>query len=211
MFWVMSDVLSVPGFLSTSEQVEIVRAVMAVRPSFYTPRTRFGRPFNLQMLCLGRHWSARDYKYHAVRVDADGLECPAIPAVLQEVARRAVVGTGYLGERDYRPYDICIANLYPEGTGKLGEHVDNSESKEAIESGYPVCSLSIGASCLFRMGGLSRTDSYEEMRLDSGHLIVFGRTRRLAYHGVKRTLEGTTPAGLGLPGACRLNLTFRVG
>jgi DNA oxidative demethylase len=162
------------------------------------------------MLCLGHHWSARDYKYHSTRVDADGLACPSIPPLLQEVARRAVVGMGYLPAAEYRPYDICIANLYPESTGKLGEHVDNSESTEAIASGYPICSLSIGASCVFRMGGLARTDPYTETRLDSGHLVLFGRSRRLAYHGVKRTLAGTTPPGVGLPSPSRLNLTFRV-
>jgi DNA oxidative demethylase len=206
----MADVLSVPGFLSRAVQAVIVRTVFSVAPSFYTPRTRFGRPFNLRMLCMGHHWSARDYKYHATRVDADGLTCPPIPPLLQEVSRRAVIETGYLTAEDYRPYDICIANLYPEEAGKLGDHVDNSESTEALESGYPVCSLSIGASCLFRMGGLHRTDPYAEVRLDSGHLLLFGRSQRLAFHGVKRTLAGTTPPHAGLPAPSRLNLTFRL-
>lgn len=162
------------------------------------------------MNCLGRHWSARDYRYHPTRVDADKLPCAPIPDELQALARRAVVDTGYLDPADYRPFDVCIVNLYPEATGKLGDHVDNSESPAALASGYPVVSLSVGASCVFRIGGLAKSDPYEKHTLASGDLVVFGRGKRLAYHGVRKILPGTTPPELGLPEPGRINLTFRV-
>lgn len=38
-------------------------------------------------------------------------------------------------------------------------------------------SLSVGASCVFRIGGLKRTDSYEEHTLDSGDLVIFGPSK----------------------------------
>jgi alkylated DNA repair protein (DNA oxidative demethylase) len=207
---VTDDVLIRPAFLTPDEQRRVVEAVFAVSPGFYVPRTRWGQAMSLKMNCLGRHWSARDYKYHADRVDADGVRCAPILDELQDMARRAVVETGYLTTADYRPFDVCIVNLYAEATGKLGDHVDSSESPAALASGYPVVSLSVGASCVFRIGGLARTDPFEKHTLASGDLVVFGRRRRLAYHGVRKILADTTPPGLGLPEPGRINLTFRV-
>jgi alkylated DNA repair protein (DNA oxidative demethylase) len=210
MFARMSDVVVRKAFLTPAEQRELVATVLPIEPGFYTPRTRWGRPLSLRMNCLGRHWSARDYQYHPTRTDADNLPCAPIPSALQDLARRAVLDTGYLAEAGYRPFDVCIVNLYPEAAGKLGDHVDNSESPAALASGYPVVSLSVGASCAFRIGGLARTDPYEQHTLDSGDLVIFGRSKRLAYHGVKKVLPGTTPPDLGLPEPGRVNLTFRV-
>lgn len=204
-----ADLLVMPNALDAATQEHVVATVFAVTPGFYTPRTRWGRPMSVRMLCMGRHWSARDYRYHVTRVDADGLPCPAIPPALADLPGRLAVAAGYLSPADVLPWDICIANFYPETGAKLGDHVDNSESPQTLQSGYPVVSVSIGATCVFRIGGLSRTDAYEKHRLQSGDVVIFGRSRRLAYHGVARVLAGTTPAELPLPEPGRLNLTFR--
>lgn len=206
----MSDFVFQKNFLSPDEQRRVVEIVSSVTPGFYVPKTRWGKSMNLRMNCLGRHWSAKDYKYHPTRVDVDGLPCAPIPDELQALARRAIVETAYLEPQDVRPFDVCIVNRYAEEGGKLGDHVDNSEGAEALASGYPVVSLSVGAACAFRMGGLTRTDPYEKFTLESGDLVLFGRSRRLAYHGVQKLLPGTTPQGLGLTDGGRINLTFRV-
>jgi DNA oxidative demethylase len=206
----MGDVVVRKAFLSESEQRVVVRTVTSIEPGFYVPRTRWGKAMNLRMNCLGRHWSARDYKYHPTRVDADGLPCAPIPHDLQALARRALLETAYLPPSEVRPFDVCVVNWYGEDTGKLGDHIDNSESPEALASGYPVVSLSVGASCVFRIGGLERPGPYEQHVLDSGDLVIFGRSRRLAYHGVKKILTGTTPPALGFDAPGRINLTFRV-
>jgi alkylated DNA repair protein (DNA oxidative demethylase) len=206
----MADVVLQKGFLTPDEQRRVVASVLGVSPGFYEPATRWGK-MHLRMNCLGRHWSARDYHYHATRVDADGLPCAPIPDDLQSLAQRALVATGYLEPHEVRSFDVCVANLYArQDGGKLGDHVDNSEGAAALSSGYPIVSLSIGAACVFRMGGLKRTDPYEKHTLESGDLVIFGRSMRLAYHGVSRLLPGATPAGLGLADGERLNLTFRV-
>jgi alkylated DNA repair protein (DNA oxidative demethylase) len=183
--------------------------VLGITPGFYVPRTRWGKSMNLRMNCLGFHWSAKTYKYHPTRVDVDGLPCAPIPDDLQSLARRALTETGYLRPDEIRPFDTCIANLYELEGGKLGDHVDGSEGAEALASGYPVVSLSAGAACVFRMGGMQRTDPYEKFPLESGDLVIFGRSMRLAYHGVSKLLPDTTPSGLGLADQ-RLNLTFRI-
>jgi alkylated DNA repair protein (DNA oxidative demethylase) len=207
----MPDVVFRHPFLTEDEQRRVVEVVTAIRPGFYVPRTRWGQPMRLQMLCLGRHWSARDYKYHPVRKDVDGLPCPPIPEELQTLARRALIDTQYLHRDELRPFDTCIVNRYSlDNGGRLGDHVDNSEGAEALDSGYPVVSLSVGASCVFRMGGAKRTDPYHPHTLASGDLVIFGRSMRLAYHGVSKLLPDTSPPGLGLQPDTRLNLTFRV-
>lgn len=206
----MSDFIHQKSFLTLDEQREIVAITAGITPGFYTPKTRWGKPMSLQMNCLGHHWSARDYKYHPVRKDVDGLPCPAIPQSLQAMAMRAVAVTGYLPPGEVQPFDICIVNRYAETGSKLGDHVDNSESTASIASGYPVVSLSIGASCIFRIGGLQRTDPYEQHTLESGDVVIFGRSKRLAFHGVKTILPGTTPAALNLDPPGRLNFTFRL-
>lgn len=209
-FGVASDFLVRKGFLSETEQRALVASVVALSPGFYVPKTRWGKSMNLRMNCLGRHWSAKDYKYHPTRVDVDGLACAPIPEALQTLARRALVETEYLVPGEVRPFDTCIVNRYAAQGGKLGDHVDNSEGAAALASGYPVVSLSVGAACVFRVGGLRRTDPYEKHTLESGDLVVFGRSKRLAYHGVSKVLHGTTPAGVGLDEGERINLTFRV-
>jgi alkylated DNA repair protein (DNA oxidative demethylase) len=206
----MPDVVIRPGFLSPAEQARVVALVRGITPGFYVPKTRWGKAMHLRMNCLGHHWSARDYKYHPTRVDVDGLPCAPIPDALQALARGALLETGYLPAGEVRPFELCIVNWYAEGTGKLGDHVDNSESAESLASGYPVVSLSVGAACLFRIGGPARSDAYERHTLASGDLLIFGRGKRLAYHGVKKLLPGTTPPDLGMDDPGRLNLTFRL-
>lgn len=206
----MEDVVLRKAFLDPREQSRVASVVRAIEPGFYVPKTRWGKAMHLRMNCLGRHWSARDYRYHPTRTDADGLPCAPIPDALQDLARRALLETGYLTPADVRPYDTCIVNWYAEAGGKLGDHADSSEPPAALASGYPVVSLSVGASCVFRIGGLERRGPYQQHVLESGDLVIFGRSRRLAYHGVKKILPGTTPAGLGLDEPGRINLTFRV-
>jgi alkylated DNA repair protein (DNA oxidative demethylase) len=205
-----ADVVFKKGFLSLTEQREIYERVLRIDPGFYVPVLRTGAKMNLRMNCLGYHWSAITYKYTKVR-DVDGREVAPVPEFLQAVARRAVRATGYWHGPGVVPdYDICIVNLYDEAVGKLGVHADNSESKESLTAGYPVVSLSIGASCVFTLGGLSRKDPQEAYVLDSGDLVLFGRSMRLAYHGVTKIIKDTTPPELGFQEPGRLNLTFRI-
>ncbi len=204
------DVVFRKAFLSPSEQREVCERVLRIEPGFYVPVLRNGSRMNLRMNCLGHHWSARTYKYTKVR-DVDGQEAAPIPDFLQSLVRRALRETDYWhGPGEVPPYDVCIVNFYDETSGKLGVHADNSETPESLARGYPVVSLSVGATAVFTIGGPSRHDPQQPHLLESGDVVLFGRSLRLAYHGVRRILRGTTPPGLGFETPGRLNLTFRI-
>jgi alkylated DNA repair protein (DNA oxidative demethylase) len=206
----VQDLVFKKSMLTRAEQREVYEKVLQIEPGFYVPLLRNGNQMNLQMNCLGHHWSARTYRYTKVR-DVDDQEVAPVPDFLQAIAQRALLETDYWhGPGPVPPYDICIVNLYDEKSGKLGVHTDNSESKTSLELGYPVVSLSIGASAIFTIGGLNRQDPQESHLLESGEVVIFGRSLRLAYHGVTKILRGTTPPELGFRSPGRLNLTFRI-
>jgi alkylated DNA repair protein (DNA oxidative demethylase) len=206
----VADVVFKNAFLSTGEQREVYENVRQIEPGFYVPALRNGSRMNLRMNCLGYHWSAVTYKYTKVR-DVDDREVAPLPEFLQALARRALNETRYWqGPGEVPPYDVCIVNWYDEDGGKLGIHADNSESRASLERGYPIISVSIGATAVFTIGGLSRAVPQQKHLLRSGDVVLFGRSMRLAYHGVTQLLRGTTPPELGFPAPGRLNLTFRI-
>src|SRR5437588_8354916 len=164
----MRDVLFVKSFLSLAEQKAIYEQVFRIEPGFYVPTLWSGAKMKLRMNCLGYHWSAVSYKYAKTR-DVDGRDAAPILDFLQQFAQRAARATGYWPATDpLPPYDICIVNWYDQKEGKLGVHADNSESKASMAAGYPVVSLSIGASCIFTIGGWKRKDPQCEFVLESG-------------------------------------------
>ena len=192
------------GYLPTEEQQRIAARCLelgAADAGFYTPIVRGGRPMSVRMLCLGRHWNAREYAYEMTRSDVDQRAVPPLPEDLASVARRAGAAAGFTFDPD-----ICIVNWYTAGS-RMGLHQDKDESAESLAAGAPVVSLSIGDTARFQLGGLRRRDPVETIWLASGDVFVFGGPARLRYHGVARTVPGTAPAGLPFEG--RLNLTFR--
>ena len=70
----------------------------------------------------------------------------------------------------------------------------------------PVLSISLGNTCLFRVGGRERNDPTGSFRLASGDIVVLGGEGRLAFHGVDRIYPGTSTL---LKNGGRINLTLR--
>jgi alkylated DNA repair protein (DNA oxidative demethylase) len=92
-------------------------------------------------------------------------------------------------------------NLYRDGA-RMGLHQDRDEADFA----FPVVSVSLGDTALFRIGGAVRGDATGSMRLASGDVVVLAGAARLAFHGVDRTLPGSSRL---VPGGGRINLTMR--
>ena len=74
------------------------------------------------------------------------------------------------------PPEACLVNYYASGT-KMGLHQDADEA----DFSAPVVSISLGDTCLFRIGGMSRKDTTRSFRLSSGDVVVLGGVAHAAF------------------------------
>jgi len=167
----------------------------------YVPTVRGGGKMHVRMLCLGRHWNGKTYRYETTRSDFDDLPAPPLPDVFRRLASEIAHAAGMTLDAD-----VCILNYY-DGEGHMGLHQDKDESPESIAQGFPVVSISLGDTARFLFGGMTRRDPIDAIPLESGDAFVFGGPARLRYHGVSRIIPGTAPMELELSG--RFNLTLR--
>lgn len=192
------------AFLTIEEQRALVARCIELgsEPAgFYTPEVRGGAYMKIKMVCLGRHWNAKTYKYETTRSDYDNLPVQPLPEDLKDLARRIAMKAGMRIEPD-----ICLMNYY-SAEARLGVHQDKDERPETIEAGIPVVSVSLGDTAKFMIGGMKRKDPVARILLESGDAIVMGGASRLRFHGVSGIIGGTAPAELGIE--ARFNLTFR--
>ncbi len=187
-----------PGYLDRDKQATLladVNAVLAAAP-LYTPRMpRSGRPFTVRMSNCGLvGWVSDEsgYRYQPTHPET-GRPWPPIPAAL------VAMWNEIAGYRDAP--EACLVNFYAPAA-KVGLHQDRDEE----DFDAPVISVSLGDSCLFRVGGLQRSDPSSSLRLDSGDALVLGGAARLAFHGVDRIYPDTSTL---LPQGGRINLTMR--
>jgi alkylated DNA repair protein (DNA oxidative demethylase) len=192
-----------PAWLPADKQMRLVAACrLWARPPAGIRHTVLpaGGVMSVQTVCLGWHW----VPYRYLRTADDGAPVKPFPAWLAELGR-AALADAYSDQRSaaaYRP-DVALINFY-DSQAKMGLHVDKDEHSPA-----PVVSLSLGASCVFRLGNTaSRHKPWSDVELASGDLFVFGGESRFAYHGVVKLLPGTDRPDLGLP-AGRINITLR--
>lgn len=196
----------VPDWLPFERQREIVEACRGWASGPVPMRhvkLPTGRQMSVQMVCLGWHW--QPYKYTRTADDVGGAQVASLPLWLAELGR-AALADAYLDPRagdGYEP-DVALVNFY-DAAAKMGMHQDKDERSSAS-----VVSLSVGNACVFRFGNSqSRGKPYTDVELRSGDLFVFGGASRFAYHGVMKTLPGTSDAACGLSDG-RLNITMRV-
>jgi alkylated DNA repair protein (DNA oxidative demethylase) len=178
------------------------RALLDGPAGGYVPVVRGGGRMHVRMLCLGRHWNARTYRYEPSRCDVDDAPASPLPAEWRALAQRVAGDAGFV----FAP-DICIVNWYDVDDGRMGMHQDKDESAVSLASGAPIVSLSIGDTGRFLFGGHHRREPVQTLMLESGDAFVFGGESRLRYHGISRIVAGTAPPVLDVRG--RLNLTFR--
>jgi len=189
----------VPGYLDRAAQAAMRDALQDVfaRAPLYTPRMpKTGKPMSVRMTnCGPLGWvtdAERGYRYQATHPET-GVPWPPMPAALLAAWRE-------LADYDHAP-EACLINLYGPDA-KMGLHQDSDEE----DFDAPVVSLSLGDTCLFRIGGTKRSDPTRSIRLASGDAVVLGGAARLAFHGVDRIMPGTSTL---LPEGGRINLTLR--
>ncbi len=187
-----------PGYLTRAVQSELLSAIREVirRAPLFVPRMpRTGKPFSVRMTnCGPLGWVSDEsgYRYQPTHPHT-GEPWPAMPPLLltfwQEIAGCS------------RPPEACLINVYAPDA-RMGLHQDRDEQDFAA----PVVSLSLGDTCIFRVGGLQRNAPTRSFRLASGDVVVLGGDMRLAFHGVDRIIPGTSTL---LPEGGRINLTLR--
>jgi alkylated DNA repair protein (DNA oxidative demethylase) len=154
-----------------------------------------GRPMSVGMSnCGPLGWVSDERGYRYERGHPQTRQVwPAIPDILLRL---------WSDVAQYRhPPEACLINYYGPNA-KMGLHQDRDE----VDFSAPVVSVSLGDSCLFRVGGLKRGDPTRSLRLNSGDVLVLGGEARLAFHGVDRIYAGTSTL---LSEGGRINLTMR--
>jgi DNA oxidative demethylase len=187
-----------PGYLGREGQSDLVAAltdVLAAAPLFVPRMPKSGRPMSVRMSnCGPLGWISDEtgYRYAATH-PVTGRPWPPMPDALLAMWDKLA---GY----PCKP-QACLINFYGPAA-KMGLHQDRDEE----DFKAPVVSLSLGDACLFRIGGLRRSDPTCSFRLSSGDALVLAGSERLAFHGVDRVYPGTSTL---LPGGGRLNVTLR--
>jgi alkylated DNA repair protein (DNA oxidative demethylase) len=186
-----------PGFLDAQAQADLSMTVFALLADapFYRPVTPGGRPMSVEMTncgALGWVTDAAGYRYDGHH-PVTGRPWPPVPQQLLALWRA-------LADRR-ADADACLVNLY-RGGARMALHQDRDES----DFSFPVLSVSLGDTAIFRLGGQDRRAPSRSLRLASGDICLLGGDARLAFHGVDRVLAGSSRL---IPGGGRLNLTLR--
>jgi DNA oxidative demethylase len=189
----------IPGFLDRPRQealVENIRAIVADAPLYVPVMPRTGKPMSVRMTnCGSLGWvtdKERGYRYQPLH-PVTGKPWPAIPDALLDIWR-TVSGTSMEPE-------ACLVNFYADDA-RMGLHQDRDEKD--LET--PVVSISLGDSCLFRVGNTERSGGTLSFKLSSGDIVVLGGEGRLAFHGVDKIYPNTSTL---LKKGGRINLTLR--
>lgn len=188
-----------PQALDRAEQehlVEVIRAVVAEAPLYVPVMPGTGRPMSVRMTNCGTlGWvtdKARGYRYQETHPVTE-KPWPAMPGELLALWQRYAAYD--------KPPEACLINFYADDA-KMGLHQDRDEQ----DLQAPVLSISLGNTCLFRVGGLERGDKTSSVKLASGDVVMLGGEGRLAFHGVDRIYPGTSTL---LKQGGRVNLTLR--
>jgi alkylated DNA repair protein (DNA oxidative demethylase) len=189
----------IPSYLDRQAQealVEDIRAVVQAAPLYVPIMPRSGKPMSVRMTnCGSLGWVTdreQGYRYQATH-PVTGEPWPPIPQRLLDLWNAV---SGYP-----RPPEACLVNFYAEES-KLGLHQDRDE----LEFSAPVVSVSLGDSCLFRVGENVREGRTTSFKLKSGDVVILGGEGRLAFHGVDRIYPSTSAL---LKNGGRINLTLR--
>ncbi|MBS9721664.1 alpha-ketoglutarate-dependent dioxygenase AlkB [Tianweitania sp. BSSL-BM11] len=188
-----------PGFFALEDQkalLEEIRAIVAQAPLYQPAMPRTGKPLSVRMTNCGALGWVTDkdngYRYQPHH-PLTNEPWPAIPQRLLDLWNE-------LADYPHEP-QACLVNFYT-ADARMGLHQDRDET----DLQAPVLSVSLGDTCLFRVGGTSRKDATGSFKLASGDVVVLGGQSRLAFHGVDRIYPGTSTL---LKNGGRINLTLR--
>jgi alkylated DNA repair protein (DNA oxidative demethylase) len=186
-----------PGLLDHGAQDNLTRltlaALEAAPPANY--ETAYGKAMSVAMTSFGPlGWTSDKTGYrYADRHPGTGRPWPDMPQALLNL-------WADLGD-PATPPDSALVNLYRDDA-RMGLHQDRDEA----DPRFPVLSISLGDTAVFRIGGTARKDPTRSLKLSSGDVCRLSGPARLAFHGVDRILPGSSSL---VPGGGRVNITLR--
>lgn len=189
----------ISDYLDQAEQQQLlnqIRQIVKASPLYHPTMPRTGKPLSVRMTNCGELGWVCDkqggYRYQDHH-PATGNPWPPMPQSLLDI-------WGELSNYPLPP-QACLINYYND-KAKMGLHQD----KDEIDFDAPVVSISLGDTCLFRLGGTERRDKTTSFKLQSGDALVLSGKSRLAFHGVDKIYPGTSDL---LKKGGRINLTLR--
>jgi alkylated DNA repair protein (DNA oxidative demethylase) len=195
---IVPGVVHYPGYLDRAAQEDLrdaLREIVRAAPLFQPRMPRTGKAFSVRMTNCGPLGWVSDvsgYRYQPNHPDT-GEPWPEMPEIVRTAWAELAAGAP--------APEACLVNFYDQ-TARMGLHQDRDER----DFSAPVLSLSLGDSCLFRVGGTERGAPTRSFRLQSGDALTLGGPARLAFHGVDRIIPGTSTL---LSSGGRINLTLR--
>lgn len=188
-----------PARLGPADQQALLgalREAARVAPPYRPRMPRTGQIWSTMQTNLGAlGWVSdeKGYRYEPVH-PVTGEPWPPIPDLLLGLWADLA---GYAA-----PPECCLVNVYRGEKARMGLHQDRDEAA----TDAPVLSISLGDTCLFRLGGFARSDKTKSFRLASGDVLLLGGPSRMRFHGVDRIVPGSSQL---IEGGGRLNLTLR--
>jgi alkylated DNA repair protein (DNA oxidative demethylase) len=195
---ILPGLVHYPAYLDRAAQEllrDALREIVRQAPLFQPRMPRTAKPFSVRMTnCGPLGWVADEsgYRYQPAH-PITATPWPPIPAI-------AIAAWAELAPHSPPP-EACLVNFY-DSSARMGLHQDRDEE----DFSAPVLSLSLGDSCLFRVGGTNRRDPTRSFDLQSGDALILGGPARLAFHGVDRIRGGSSSL---LAQGGRINLTLR--
>jgi DNA oxidative demethylase len=189
----------IPGHLDADAQrslLEDIRAVVAQAPLFVPTMPKTGKEMSVRMTnCGPLGWVTdreRGYRYQATH-PVTGKPWPPMPHRLLDLWTEL---SAYP-----HPPEACLVNFYSDDA-RMGLHQDRDEE----DFDAPVISVSLGDTCLFRIGETRRNGLTTSLQLKSGDVFILAGAGRLCFHGVDRIYPATSTL---LKSNGRVNLTLR--
>lgn len=191
------DVFVLANFVNTGSLLEPIEKIVNTSP-FRKMMTPMGYYTNIALTNCGKFgWTSDNNGYRYSQIDPlNNQAWPNMPDSFRKLAKEAAQIAGY---ENFEP-DACLINQYIIGS-KLGSHQDKNEKNFS----QPIVSVSIGLTAIFQIFGQQRGGTPINYQLQDGDIMVWGKSARLVYHGVKALTADKLDPNV----TQRFNITFR--
>ncbi len=176
------------------QEIQEVQRIATPR-ILYTPG---GKAMSVRTCSCGKYgWHSDQHGYRYICCDPQTHSAwPEIPTAIATLSQSAAAQCNF---PDFVA-DSCLINQYLPGS-KMSLHQDKDEQDFV----WPIVSISLGLPATFLFGGSTRNAPTIKIPLEHGDVLVWGRSKRLNFHGVSPIKPDIHP----MIGGQRINLTLR--